>query len=105
MPMLGSAGGFQLGLDGSYSISAGGFQPALQRSSSTLGGPFNLDMGGLGPPVLGMSGSGQVGQLSPQQTQFGSQSLLPPPPLLGQVPSFPGNPPSILESPLLYSAR
>ena len=31
MPMLGSAGGFQLGLDGSYSISAGGFQPALQR--------------------------------------------------------------------------
>merc|ERR1719199_1270416 len=92
MPMLGSAGGWE-------------FPAALHRSSSTLGGPFQLDMGGLGPPVLGMSGSGQVGQLSPQQTQFGSQSLLPPPPLLGQVPSFPGNPPSILESPLLYSAR
>jgi hypothetical protein len=73
-------------------------------SSSTLGGPGGLSMGGLPPAMLGMSSRGQVGQMSPQQTQFGSQQLLPPPPpLLGQVPAFPQN--SILESPLLYSAR
>jgi hypothetical protein len=78
-------------------------------SSSTLGGPAGFGVGGLPPPsalpptMLGMSSSGQVGQMSPQQTQFGSQSLLPPPPLLSQVPPFPQN--SILESPLLYSAR
>jgi hypothetical protein len=71
-------------------------------SSSTRGGPASLGMGGY-PPMLGMSSSGQVGQMSPQQTQFGSQQLLPPPPLMGQVPPFPQN--SILESPLLYSGR